>query len=188
MCWTGRNIGNFGEVNYQANHATGEYLIILDDDIIVPNNNWIEVMFQSLTEFPNLAYTALLCSHIKTSLLSYTDPSQELQKSEHTIQFTNHIVIFGCVMLKSLAADFSNIQLSHLELFEIEGDYKTKANAIGMKRLYSFTYSEHLEPLMNQILCTMLGNLLYLRSDHCRTWNGERQSSIYKKKKNLPLK
>ena len=60
----GRNIGNFEGFNYGALHARGENLIILDDDIIVPNNNWIHVMSQSLADFPNLAYTALLCTHV----------------------------------------------------------------------------------------------------------------------------
>ncbi len=147
--WTQEEILEIsGELITELNMLKGKYLIILDDDIIVPNNNWIEVMSQALIDFPNLAYTSLLCSHIKTFLLSYTDPqAQEIQKSEYTIQFTNNIVIFGCVMLEKTLWQqyFSNIKLSHLELFEIEGDYKIKANQIGMKTGYILSHmAEHL--------------------------------------------
>ncbi|HDR4948342.1 TPA: glycosyltransferase family 2 protein [Bacillus cereus] len=145
----GYNIGNLEGFNYGAERANGENLIILDDDIIVPNNDWIDIMFQTLCDFPNFAYVSLLCSHVESFLLSNRkDPKNKIIKKEkYTIQITPHIVIFGCIMLKKTLWKqyFSNIKLERIPLYDIDVHYGTIANNIGMEAGYIIShFAKHL--------------------------------------------
>ncbi|PGZ93590.1 hypothetical protein COE51_23530 [Bacillus pseudomycoides] len=144
----GSNIGNIEGFNYGAKRARGENIIILDDDIIVPNNNWIHVMSQSLEDFPNLAYIALVWPAVKNDLSTRIDFQDKIiQKSEYTIQFSNDMVVFGCVMIKKAIWQqyFSNIHLTDRHLYAIDANYKVKANELGMKTAYIISHmAEHL--------------------------------------------
>ncbi|NBI28718.1 glycosyltransferase family 2 protein [Chengkuizengella marina] len=127
----GENIGNIEGFNYGAAHAMGENLIILDDDIIVENNNWIEVMNKSFEDFPNLAYVVLTWPAIKDYNVSSLD--QLFEKSEYTIRMMDEVVIFGCAMIKkSLWKEhFKNIEVK-LHWYGIDREYKFKAQDLGM--------------------------------------------------------
>ncbi|KOP82304.1 hypothetical protein AMS60_07260 [Bacillus sp. FJAT-21945] len=162
----GKNIGNLEGFHLGARHANGENLVILDDDIIVPNNNWIQIMSQSLSDFPNLAYTALLCSHIHLYLLSNKDPHDTvIHKPEYVFQLTNNVVIFGCVMLKKSFWEkyFSDIKLTHIALYDIDRLYKLKADEIGMKTGYIISHmADHLGRTQESDLVYCAWKILYV--------------------------
>ncbi|MFS1512890.1 glycosyltransferase family A protein [Chengkuizengella sp. SCS-71B] len=145
----GQNLGNVRGFDYGADHSTGENLIILDDDTIVPNNNWIEVMSQSFEDFPQLAFVSLVWPAVLNRLKSTPSPPNLLfEKKEYTIRFmTNAIFIFfGCVMIKSSLwkKHFKNIKID-LPLYRIEPEYKKKAVEIGMDVGYILSHmAEHL--------------------------------------------
>lgn len=63
-----KNIGNPEGFNFGARQANGENLVILEEDIIVPNNNWLQVMFNALQDYPDLAYVSPMWSGVLDSL------------------------------------------------------------------------------------------------------------------------
>lgn len=142
-----KNIGNASGFNYGAVFAKGEFLVNLDDDIIVPNNNWIEAMAKPFEDFPNLAYVSLMWHGVKVKL-KQDDPEFEqkiIYKPDYTIYFDNRYVYFGCVMIKK------NIWKKHFahavqdDLYGIDGYYQQKANSLGMKTAYLLSHvPEHL--------------------------------------------
>jgi glycosyltransferase involved in cell wall biosynthesis len=144
----GRNIGNIEGFNYGAKRSRGKNLIILDDDIIVPNNNWLHVMSQSLEDFPNLAYVSLVWPTVKNEISTHTGFRDKIiQKLEYTIQFTNDMVVFGCVMMRKATWQqyFSHIHLTDRHLYAIDANYKVKANELRMKTAYIISHmAEHL--------------------------------------------
>ncbi|MDP5275509.1 glycosyltransferase family 2 protein [Chengkuizengella axinellae] len=126
----GKNIGGIEGFNYGASKASGEYLVVLDDDIIVPNNNWIEVMAQSLNEHPNLAYVSLAWSEMININANSLD--QFIQKPEYTMKMMKDVVILGCTMIKkSLWNEHFNIK-EPLHWYGTDLKYKRKAAEKGM--------------------------------------------------------
>lgn len=90
----GKNLGcNLGFI-YGAKQAKGKYLVKLDDDIIVPRNNWIEMMAKALQEVPDLAFVGLTPSDIRKNKVE-----SRIAKPEYTLECTK-MVLFCCVMMK----------------------------------------------------------------------------------------
>lgn len=56
---SGRNLSHILGTQFAEKFAQGDYLVRMDDDAVVPRNNWIEVMFKALNQFPDLAYIGL---------------------------------------------------------------------------------------------------------------------------------
>ncbi|NBI28716.1 glycosyltransferase family 2 protein [Chengkuizengella marina] len=128
----GQNIGSIAGINFGAHKAVGENLVILDDDIIVPNNNWIQVMAQSLNQYPNLAYVSLAWH----AMINHnTSPLDKLiERPEYTIRFMKDVVILGCTMVKKSLWKkyFKNINTSYQHWYGTDKKYKAKANELGM--------------------------------------------------------
>lgn len=143
-----KNIGNAAGFNYGASVAKGEYLVILDDDIIVPNNNWISMMSKALTDYNKLAYLSLIWSSVKQSLTTKAAFQHNIVKNaDYSIYFDNSYVIFGCVMLKKelWQKHFSHPNLINKDLYGIDGYYQRKAKKLGMSTGYLISHmAEHL--------------------------------------------
>lgn len=143
-----RNIGNATGFNYGANFAKGEFLVILDDDIIVPKNNWITVMSKTFEDFENLAYVSLIWPAVLDNLQSTNDfKNRIINKSEYRFSFEDKFTVFGCVMLKKdlWRKHFSKSDLIKGDLYGIDGYYQQKANMLGMKTGYILSHMpEHL--------------------------------------------
>ncbi|WP_224752266.1 glycosyltransferase family 2 protein [Metabacillus arenae] len=143
-----RNIGNAAGFNYGAQRAKGEYLIILDDDIIVPKNDWIDVMSKALNDFPDTAYVSLVWQGVRKLLENNPNYKNHIiQQPEYNIYFDKSYVVFGCVMLKKSIWKkyFSDSNLVNKDLYGIDGYYKNKANQLGMRTGYILSHvPEHL--------------------------------------------
>ncbi|WHY97943.1 glycosyltransferase family 2 protein [Peribacillus simplex] len=145
-----RNIGNAKGFNYGAIHAQGEFLINLDDDIVVPNNDWIDAMAKPFEDFPDLAYVSLAWNTVKDPVKNNLKKDPEYNKNvisnpDYTIYFENKFTMFGCVMIKKSIwkNHFANVVQG--DLYGIDGYYQQKANTIGMKTAYLLSHEpEHL--------------------------------------------
>ncbi|MGH0945611.1 glycosyltransferase family 2 protein [Bacillus mycoides] len=145
----GKNIGNLEGFNYGANYAKGENLIILDDDIIVPNNNWIDNMSRSLDDFPNLGYVSLMAKHSELFIFNNNEQlkNEIINKKDYSILITTDMVIFGCVMLKRDLWEryFSKIKLEIMVLYDIDLYYKMVAEKNGLDTGYIVSHlADHL--------------------------------------------
>ncbi|HDR4948343.1 TPA: glycosyltransferase family 2 protein [Bacillus cereus] len=124
----GENIGNLEGFNYGANYAKGENLIILDDDIIVPNNNWIKVMSQSLDDFPNLGYISLMEKQVELFIFNNNEKvkTEIINKKDYSVLITPYMVFFGCVMFKRKLWEkyYSKIKPEIMVLYDIDFNYK----------------------------------------------------------------
>ena len=136
----GKNIGCMPGFQYGAEHAKGEYLIKLDDDVIVPSQKWLEAMAHALTDFPQLAYVALKPAVIKPS------PSQLVVRNDYTLEFRDDTLIFWCMMIKRSLWK-AHFVMENLPLYGVgERYYTRKATALGLKKAYLVSHS-----------CTSLG-------------------------------
>ena len=136
----GRNIGCMPGFQYGAEHAQGQYLVKLDDDVLVPNKNWTAAMYQALKDFPKLAYVALLPAAIKGS------PRQQVKKADYTLEFRRSTVLFWCMMINKQLWR-KHFYLTDLPLYGVgERDYERKANQLGLKKAYLTSH-----------VCTSLG-------------------------------
>lgn len=92
----GENLGCHRGNNYAFRQAQGQYLIKLDDDIIVPQTNWLADMAKA-TEEHNLAYVAL--PWIPETI---NDPKSGtfVQGNDYVLNFPRKAIIFGCVMIR----------------------------------------------------------------------------------------
>ncbi|NLC53193.1 MAG: glycosyltransferase family 2 protein [Firmicutes bacterium] len=136
----GRNIGCMPGFQYGAEQAQGQYLVKLDDDVLVPRKNWTAAMHQALKDFPTLAYVALLPVAIKEN------PRQQVKKNGYTLEFRRSTVLFWCMMIdKQLWR--KHFYLTDLPLYGVgERDYERKANQLGLKKAYLTSH-----------VCTSLG-------------------------------
>jgi glycosyltransferase involved in cell wall biosynthesis len=140
-----RNIGNAAGFNYGALHAQGEFLVILDDDIIVPNNDWIDAMAKTFDDFPDLAYVSLAWNAFKYPVKNNITQNPEFKqkviyKPGYTIYFENKFTIFGCVMIKKNIWKRHFVNVVTGDIYGIDGYYQQKANALGMKTAYLLSH------------------------------------------------
>ncbi|HHT05721.1 MAG TPA: glycosyltransferase family 2 protein [Hydrogenispora sp.] len=136
----GQNIGCMPGFQYGAEHAQGQYLVKLDDDVLVPNKNWTAAMYQALKDFPKLAYVALLPAAIQGH------PRQQVKKAGYTLEFRRSTILFWCMMIdKQLWR--KHFYLTDLPLYGVgERHYERKANKLGLKKAYLTSH-----------ICTSLG-------------------------------
>lgn len=135
----GRNIGCMPGFQYGAKHARGEYIVKLDDDVLVPRKKWTTAMGQALSDFPTLAYVALLPSPIRAV-------GHRVKKDDYTLEFRQSTILFWCMMIKKNLWK-KHFYLTNLPLYGVgERDYERKANALGLKKAYLTSH-----------VCTSLG-------------------------------
>ncbi|NLW59042.1 MAG: glycosyltransferase [Firmicutes bacterium] len=136
----GRNIGCMPGFQYGAEHAHGQYLVKLDDDVLVPNKNWTAAMCQALKDFPKLAYVALLPAALKGS------PRPQVKKNGYTLEFRRSTILFWCMMINKQLWR-KHFYLADLPLYGVgERHYERKANQLGLKKAYLTSH-----------VCTSLG-------------------------------
>ncbi len=136
----GENIGCMPGFQYGAENAKGEYIVKLDDDVIVPKKNWLDAMHQALIDFPKIAYIALKPSVIKTSNYKC------LKKNGYTLEIHRDTILFWCMMIKRKLWQ-TQFVMTKLPLYGVgERDYTRKANELGLKKAYLTSH-----------ICTSLG-------------------------------
>lgn len=136
----GKNIGCMPGFQYGAEHASGDYIVKLDDDVIAPKNNWIEAMHHALKDFPKLAYVALKPAVIN---LGQNEP---IIKKNYTLEFYNETILFWCMMIKRNLWK-SHFVMTRLPLYGVgERYYTRKAHELGLKKAYLTSH-----------VCTSLG-------------------------------
>lgn len=87
----GQNLSHILGTQFAANRARGQYLVRMDDDCVVPNNNWIWALHQALNHFPDLAYIGLPWPGIAINGVGRaTAPGIEIEYAD--------FVLFTCVM------------------------------------------------------------------------------------------
>jgi len=136
----GRNIGCMPGFQYGAEQARGEYLVKLDDDVIVPRTNWVDAMSQALQDYPRLAYVALLPAAVKGIM------GHQVKKPGYTLEFRLGTVLFWCMMINKRLWR-QHFFLTNLPLYGVgERDYERIANQLGLKKAY-----------LRSHVCTSLG-------------------------------
>ncbi len=126
----GKNIGCMPGFQFGAEHSRGRYIIKLDDDVIVPNKNWIQAMYQALTDQPKLAYVALKPSAVKS------ERKQQSVKRSYSLEFRRETILFWCMMIKKSLWQ-SHFVMKNLPLYGVgERYYERKANQLGLKKAY----------------------------------------------------
>jgi GT2 family glycosyltransferase len=136
----GKNIGcNLG-FNFGAERAKGKYLVKLDDDIVVPQNNWLEIMSKALNDFPDLAYVGLTPSDIRKNKIY-----KRIVKPDYTIEITG-LVLFCCVMMKYRSWKKHFYLPAKLGLYGYDDVYCAgKAKKLGLRKAYLASHvCEHL--------------------------------------------
>lgn len=89
----GKNLSHILGTQYAEKQAQGDYLVRMDDDAVVPANDWILKMYEALNQFPELSYIGLPFRDIPLSGLN------RLSKPGFTIEYSD-MVLFTCVMFK----------------------------------------------------------------------------------------
>lgn len=136
----GRNIGCMPGFQYGAEHAQGEYIVKLDDDVLVPRKNWTAAMYQALQDYPSLAYIALLPAPLRPT------GRPQVKRNGYTLEFRRSTILFWCMMMnKDLWK--RHFYLTNLPLYGVgERDYERKANELGLRKAYLTSH-----------VCTSLG-------------------------------
>ena len=138
----GRNLGCTLGFQYGAERATGEYLVKLDDDTIVPNTNWIQAMYQALKDFPELAYVGLVVPMYRLGRF------RQVVKPRYVLEFYEDKVHFACIMIKRSLWRIHFIIPSQSLYGDDEHFYMEKAKTLGMKKGYLVSHQcEHLARL-----------------------------------------
>lgn len=126
----GENIGCMPGFQFGAKHSRGRYIIKLDDDVIVPNKNWIQAMYQSLIDYPKLAYVALKPAAVKW------EQKQRLVKPDYSLEFRRETILFWCMMIKKSLWQ-AHFVMKNLPLYGVgERYFERKANQLGLKKAY----------------------------------------------------
>jgi GT2 family glycosyltransferase len=179
----GRNLGCTTGFQYGASHARGQYVIKLDDDTIVPANNWIEAMFQVLQDYQDLAYVALVVPIYKLGRFA------QAVRPQYTFEFYDDIVHFACMMIRR------SLWLTHFQIANplIYGDdesfYHHKAKELGLRKGYLVSHQcEHLARTPNSDPFYGAWKIFYLigdTRDDCSQWRqsfriGDREMEVFR--------
>lgn len=136
----GKNIGCMPGFQLGAERARGDYIVKLDDDVIVPKKDWCDAMSLALKSFPNLAYVALKPSVIKK------EKNERVVRGKYTLEFYRNTILFWCMMMKRDLWK-SHFVMTKLPLYGVgERDYELKATKLGLKKAYLTSH-----------VCTSLG-------------------------------
>ncbi len=136
----GKNIGCMPGFQFGAERSKGQYIVKLDDDVIVPDKDWIQGMYQALTDYPKLAYVALKPAVIKS------ERKERSFKRNYSLEFRRETIIFWCMMIKK-SLWRSHFVMNNLPLYGVgERFYERKASQMGLKKAYLTSH-----------ICTSLG-------------------------------
>ncbi|KKM08857.1 hypothetical protein SY88_22425 [Clostridiales bacterium PH28_bin88] len=127
----GTNLGCHLGVHYAFARSKGKYVVKLDDDIIVPRNDWLAAMQRALRDFPDLAYVSLPWSPIRTGL--YRSVAQHGYRLE---LFPTRIYSSCQMMRRELWARHFSREGRRALYATFEGDYFEISSRLGMKRGY----------------------------------------------------
>jgi len=126
----GKNIGCMPGFQFGAERAKGQYIVKLDDDVIVPDKDWIQAMYQSLIDYPKLAYVALKPAVIKS------ERKQRSVRRNYSLEFRRETIIFWCMMIKKSLWQ-THFVMNSLPLYGVgERYYERQANQLGLKKAY----------------------------------------------------
>jgi glycosyltransferase involved in cell wall biosynthesis len=135
----GRNLSHILGTQYAEKQAQGEYLVRMDDDAVVPRNNWIYAMCEALQRSPELAYVGLPFAKIPLSGMN------RVSTPNFTIEYAD-TVLFTCVMFKR------DVWRAHFVIptqgiYGNDDNYSAqKAKELGLKLAYLVSHPcEHLE-------------------------------------------
>jgi GT2 family glycosyltransferase len=130
----GRNLGCTLGFQFGAAQARGEFIVKLDDDTIVPKNNWISAMSQALNDFSDLAYVALIMN------IYQQGRNPPVAMPEYTLEIIDDCVFFSCMMIrKQLWSKHFVISKTGLYGGE-EFYYMQKATELGLKKGYLLSH------------------------------------------------
>ena len=136
----GRNLGCMPGFQYGAEHARGEYIVKLDDDVLVPRKNWTAAMYQALQDYPTLAYVALLPAPVRAG------GHPQVKRNGYSLEFRRSTILFWCMMINKELWK-KHFYLTDLPLYGVgERDYERKANELGLRKAYLISH-----------VCTSLG-------------------------------
>lgn len=136
----GKNIGCMPGFQLGAESAKGEYIVKLDDDVIVPQKNWIEVMHRALKDHPDLAYVALQPAAIKSA------PTKPVVCKGYTLEYHDDTIIFWCMMIPRRLWR-TKYMMRNLPLYGVgERYYNQITHELGLRKAYLASH-----------VCTSLG-------------------------------
>jgi Glycosyl transferase family 2. len=134
----GRNLSHILGTQFAEKFAAGDYLVRLDDDAVLPKNNWIQAMSQALNQFPDLAYVGLPWPGIPLTGVN------RISTAEFTLEYAD-MVLFTCVMFKRSIWQ-SYFVIPQQGIYGNDDSYSAqKAHQIGLKIAYLVSHPcEHL--------------------------------------------
>ena len=136
----GKNIGCMPGFQFGAGQSRGQYIVKLDDDVIVPNKNWTQAMYRALTDNPKLAYVALKPAAVKSGRKKMS------VRRDYTLEYRRETILFWCMMIKK-SLWRTHFLMKDLPLYGVgERYYERKANQLGLKKAYLTSH-----------VCTSLG-------------------------------
>lgn len=90
----GKNLGPLGGQQYGKRRARGEFLVHLDDDVVVPEEGWINAMEKALLDNPDLGIVSLLFEPATPEL-----GRGEIREAEHcTLEVRCEPIFAMCAM------------------------------------------------------------------------------------------
>ncbi len=134
----GKNLSHILGTQFAEKFAGGEYLVRMDDDAVLPKNNWINAMSQALNRFSDLAYVGLPWPGV---LLTGND---RINTPEFTLEYAD-VVLFTCVMFRR-SIWRSYFVIPQQGIYGNDDTYSAqKANQLGLKKAYLVSHCcEHL--------------------------------------------
>ena len=125
----GQNLSHVLGTQFAVQHARGQYLIRMDDDCVVPRNNWAAAMAQALNHFRDLAYIGLPWPGIPLS------GAQRASAPGITIEYAD-FVLFTCVMFRRQLWQAHFILPAQGIYGDDDSAAAQKAAALGLRRAY----------------------------------------------------
>lgn len=125
----GKNLSHILGTQYAEQYASGRYLIRMDDDAIVPNNNWIYAMRQALKHFPDLAFIGLPPQ-------GFSLPGVNRVTAGDLVIEYHDFVLFTCVMFKRDLWKAHFIMPPQGVYGYDDGYASQKAMELGLKKAY----------------------------------------------------
>lgn len=134
----GKNLSHILGTQFAEKFAGGEYLIRMDDDAVLPKNNWIHAMSQALNRFSDLAYVGLPWPGVPLT------GNDRINTPEFTLEYAD-VVLFTCVMFRR-SIWRSYFVIPQQGIYGNDDTYSAqKANQLGLKKAYLISHPcEHL--------------------------------------------
>lgn len=134
----GRNLGGHIGSNFGSEATTGEYLVKIDDDQVVPAAGWLESLTRPLQEIPGLAYLCLPWGPILPGLTA------DVVGEGYQVKLNPVPCYFGVTMLRRDL--WSQLVFQDPRLYGYEdGYYQTRAQQLGLSVGYLVSHpSVHL--------------------------------------------